>query len=97
MESPSLGISILWTVFLLTAVPLLKLASIFVYPYFSNMRSLPGPAGGKWFTGHLDQLLKSETDRAECHLDWTKKYGHVYVYKSLLNVNYFFFLREYKS
>lgn len=50
------------------------------------MRALPGPAGGSWLTGHINDINRSERDRAECHLKWAKEFGHVYVYKSLLNV-----------
>ncbi|KIM28249.1 hypothetical protein M408DRAFT_329595 [Serendipita vermifera MAFF 305830] len=82
---PSMGVSILWTLALLVAVPIIKLVSILVKPYFSNLRDLPGPPGGSWVTGHISELNRSETDRAECHLNWLKEYGHVFVYKSLLN------------
>lgn len=81
--------SILWTIIFtfvaLLAIPLLKLASILLRPYFSPLRELPGPPGGSWITGHISEMNSSENDRAACHLRWVKQYGHVFVYKSLLN------------
>jgi hypothetical protein len=83
---PSTGVAVLWTIAALLLIPILKLASLLIKPYFSNLRDLPGPPGGGWITGHIPDMNKSETDRAECHLNWLKQYGHVLVYKSLLNV-----------
>jgi len=83
---PSIGVTILWTLLFLFLIPIVKLVSILIRPYFSNLRDLPGPPGGSWITGHISELNRSETDRAECHLKWLEEYGHVFVYKSLLNV-----------
>jgi hypothetical protein len=82
----SLSNTAVWTAVLLFVIPIVKLAAILLAPYFSNMRDIPGPPGGSWITGHIGELNKSDTDRAECHLRWIQQYGHVYVYKSLLNV-----------
>ena len=89
LSFPSTVSSIIWTVSLVLLLPIAKLLSIIVKPYFSNLRELPGPPGGSWITGHIPELNKSETDRAECHLRWLEEYGHVFVYKSLLNVRIF--------
>jgi hypothetical protein len=86
---PSAGVTALGTIVVLFLIPILKLVSNLVQPYFSNLRDLPGPPGGGWITGHILDMNKSETDRAECHLNWLKQYGHVFVYKSLLNVGVF--------
>jgi hypothetical protein len=83
---PSAGVTIFWTILALFLIPILKLVALLIKPYFSNLRDLPGPPGGGWITGHIPDMNKSETDRAECHLNWIKQYGHVFVYKSLLNV-----------
>ncbi|KAG8804095.1 hypothetical protein FRC17_006042, partial [Serendipita sp. 399] len=69
----------------LLLTPIFKLITILIRPYFSPLRELRGPPGGSWITGHINDLNRSEKDRAECHLNWVKEYGHVYVYKSLLN------------
>jgi hypothetical protein len=87
---PSAGFTALWTIVALFLIPILKLVALLVQPYFSNLRDLPGPPGGGWITGHIPDMNKSETDRAECHLNWIKQYGHVLVYKSLLNVRALF-------
>jgi hypothetical protein len=96
MHSPAK--TAVWTAVLLLIIAIVKLAAILLTPYLSNMRDLPGPPGGSWITGHIDELNKSETDRAECHLRWIQQYGHVYVYKSLLNVRFSpFTVSQYKG
>jgi hypothetical protein len=87
---PSAGVTALCTIVALFLIPILKLVALLVQPYFSNLRDLPGPPGGGWITGHIPDMNQSETDRAECHLNWIKQYGHVFVYKSLLNVRALF-------
>jgi len=86
---PLAGVAAFWTIVSLLLFPILKLAILLVKPYFSNLRELPGPPGGSWITGHIHEMNRSETDRAECHLNWLKQYGHVFIYKSLLNVSAF--------
>jgi hypothetical protein len=88
MAMPSPAKTPVWTAVLLFIVPIIKLAAILLAPYLSNMRHIPGPSSGSWITGHIGELNKSETDRAECHLRWIQQNGHVYVYKSLLNVRF---------
>ncbi|KAG8752319.1 hypothetical protein FRC14_007141 [Serendipita sp. 396] len=87
MESAQipLGKTVAYASLVLLCIPIFKLLTILIRPYFSPLRELRGPPGGSWITGHINDMLKSEKDRAECHLLWEKEYGHVYVYKSLLN------------
>jgi hypothetical protein len=77
----------LWAIAALLSVAILKLLTTYIRPYFSELRQLPGPPGGSWITGHVADLNRSQTDRAECILEWSKQYGHVFAYKSLLNVS----------
>lgn len=64
-----------------------KLFAGLINSQFSPLRAIPGPPGGHLITGHLDEMAKCETDRAECHERWFREYGHVIVYKSILFVS----------
>ncbi|PVG01568.1 cytochrome P450 [Serendipita vermifera] len=77
----------LWVIAAILGLAILKLLTTYIRPYFSELRQLPGPSGGSWITGHVADLNRSQTDRAECILEWSKQYGHVFAYKSLLNSN----------
>ncbi|CAG8723423.1 10879_t:CDS:2, partial [Acaulospora colombiana] len=66
----------LWVIAVVLGLAILKLLRTYLRPYFSELRQLPGPSGGSWITGHVADLNRSQTDRAECVLEWSKQYGH---------------------
>lgn len=48
-----------------------------IRPFWSPLRTLPGPKSSSFFWGHLQEIFKSGP--SEAHLKWAYEYGPTYV------------------
>ncbi|TFK45693.1 cytochrome P450 [Heliocybe sulcata] len=64
---------------------LYKLLRLFIRPYFSPTRALPGPPSPSWLWGNFKDIVKA--DNSVLHEAWLDKYGPVIRYTGMFNDN----------
>ncbi|KAI0027118.1 cytochrome P450 [Vararia minispora EC-137] len=76
----------LWTavfvVSLILARDIAKLLRDVIRPYFSPLRTVPGPRPTSWLRGNLREIIKA--DPSEMHDEWEQEYGPVLKYKVMM-------------
>jgi hypothetical protein len=77
----------LWTILPYPAIGLAAYGFYRAYNYVfpaTLLRKLPGPPNGRFFLGHLPEIVNSSSGEAQ--QGWVDQYGHVMAYGAFLNV-----------